>query len=141
MGSDWPADVTDHAPGSRMSAMTPNPLRLTKPADDLDRFLDRVADSPRERLRTLNRLLGEQACRQLGIFPLPEGFKLSVVIPVYNEEQWVAELVRRVRAVPLPKEIVLVDDCSTDGTRAILSRLEMDDDVRVVYQPHNQGKG
>jgi glycosyltransferase involved in cell wall biosynthesis len=121
--------------------MTPTPLRLPKPADDLDRLLDRLADSPRERLHFLRRLLGEQACRQLGLCPLPEGFKLSVVIPVYNEEQWVGELVRRVRAVPLPKEIILVDDCSTDNTREVLRELERDDDVRVVYQPVNRGKG
>jgi glycosyltransferase involved in cell wall biosynthesis len=121
--------------------MTPTPLRLPSPADDLDRHLERLADSPRERLHLLRRLLGEQACRQLGIYPLPEGFKLSVVIPVFNEEQWVGELVRRVRAVPLPKEIVLVDDCSTDGTRDVLRELEQDDDVRVIYQPVNRGKG
>jgi glycosyltransferase involved in cell wall biosynthesis len=121
--------------------MTPTPLRLPTPADDLDRLLDRLAESPRERLHALHRLVGEQACRQLGIYPLPEGFKLSVVVPVYNEEQWVGELVRRVRAVPLPKEIILVDDCSTDRTRDILKQLERDDDIRVVYQDVNRGKG
>jgi glycosyltransferase involved in cell wall biosynthesis len=91
-------------------------------------------------LNRARHLLGEAACRHLGIYPLPEGFKLSVVIPVYNEEQWVGELVRRVRAVPIPKEIILVDDCSTDGTRAILRTLE-GGDVRVYYQERNQGKG
>src|SRR5208337_4369742 len=49
-------------------------------------------------------------------------------------------LVRRVQAVPIPKEIVLVDDCSTDGTRDILRTLE-GDGVRVCYQEVNQGKG
>ena len=90
----------------------------------------------------LHRLLGEPACRQLGIYPIPDGFKLSVVIPVYNEERWIREVVRRVQAVPIPKEIVIVEDCSTDGTRAILKELEAEcDDLRVFYQPHNQGKG
>jgi glycosyltransferase involved in cell wall biosynthesis len=96
-----------------------------------------------DRNRDLTRaqqLLGEPACRHLGIYPLPEGFKLSVVIPVYNEKQWVGELVRRVRAVPIPKEIILVDDCSTDGTRDLLRDLE-GGDVRVYYQERNQGKG
>ncbi len=93
-----------------------------------------------ERLRVLHQLLGEHACRQLGIYPIPEGFKLSVVIPVYNEERWIREVVRRVLAVPLPTEVVIVDDYSTDNTRAILRELEADN-VRVVYQPHNQGKG
>jgi glycosyltransferase involved in cell wall biosynthesis len=105
-----------------------------------DQLLERVAADPAERVRVLQRLLGEPACRQLGIYPVPDGFKLSVVIPVYNEEQWVRELVRRVQAVPIPKEIVVVDDCSKDGTRAILKELESDE-VRVFYQEVNQGKG
>jgi glycosyltransferase involved in cell wall biosynthesis len=76
----------------------------------------------------------------MGIYPVPKGFKLSVVIPVYNEERWIRELLRRVRAVPIPKEIIVVDDCSTDGTRAILRELE-GEDLRVFYQPVNRGKG
>jgi len=95
-----------------------------------------------ERVELLRELLGDAACRQIGVYPIPAGFKLSVVIPCYNEERWIRELVRRVRAVPIPKEIVIVDDCSTDGTRAILKELEAEvPEVRVVLQPHNQGKG
>ena len=97
--------------------------------------------SPAEREALLRRLLGEPACRQLGIYPIPEGFKLSVVIPVYNEERWIREVVRRVRAVPIPKEIVIVEDCSTDGTRTVLKELDAEGDLRVFYPPHNQGKG
>jgi glycosyltransferase involved in cell wall biosynthesis len=92
------------------------------------------------RIQLLHQLLGEPACRQLGIYPIPDGFKLSVVIPVYNEERWIREVVRRVRAVPIPKEIVIIDDCSTDNTRTILKELE-DGEIRVFYQAHNQGKG
>jgi glycosyltransferase involved in cell wall biosynthesis len=103
-------------------------------------FLDAMPVSPEERVALLQRLLGEPACRQLGIYPLPRGFKLSVVIPVYNEKQWIRELVRRVQAVPILKEIVLVDDCSTDGTRDILRTLE-GEGLRVIYQEFNQGKG
>jgi glycosyltransferase involved in cell wall biosynthesis len=99
-----------------------------------------VPSSPAERLALLRQLIGEPACRQLGIYPIPDGFKLSVVIPVYNEERWIREVVRRVRAVDIPKEIVIVEDCSTDGTRNILKELE-GDEVRVFYQPYNQGKG
>ncbi|MEW6516918.1 MAG: glycosyltransferase family 2 protein [candidate division FCPU426 bacterium] len=65
---------------------------------------------------------------------------ISVVIPVYNEEQTVAELIRRVRAVPLAKEIIVVDDASTDRTPAILAKLK-GRDLRVFRQPRNQGKG
>jgi len=108
---------------------------------ELDGLIARLAASPADRTQLLQRLLGEGACRQLGIYPIPKDFKLSVVIPVYNEKQWIRELVRRVEAVPIPKEIVIVDDCSTDGTRDILRELESHDDVRIVYQPHNQGKG
>ena len=96
--------------------------------------------SDAERVLVLRKLLGEGPCRQLGIYPIPEGFKLSVVIPVYNEERWITEVVRRVQAVPIPKEIVIVEDCSTDTTREVLKTLT-DDNVRIVYQPHNQGKG
>jgi glycosyltransferase involved in cell wall biosynthesis len=92
------------------------------------------------RIHQLHQLLGEAPCRQLGIYPIPEGFKLSVVIPVYNEERWIREVVRRVRAVPIPKEIVIVDDCSKDNTPDILKQLE-GGEVRVFYQPVNQGKG
>ena len=73
---------------------------------------------------------------------LPPGFKLSVVIPVYNEERWLAELVRRVQGVPIPKELILINDQSTDGTPAILKQLEARyDNVRVFHQPKNMGKG
>src|SRR5262249_10888979 len=64
----------------------------------------------------------------------------SVVIPCYNEERWIRELIRRVRAVQIPKEIIIVDDCSKDGTRDILRELESDE-IRVIYQEKNQGKG
>jgi glycosyltransferase involved in cell wall biosynthesis len=68
--------------------------------------------------------------------------KLSIVIPVYNEKDTVLELIRRVRAVALPleREIVIVDDFSTDGTRDLIRGLE-DPDARVLFQPKNMGKG
>src|SRR5689334_4356228 len=105
-------------------------------SNGLDDLTSLASGSLADRVHLLERLLGEPACRQLGIIPLPEGFNLSVVIPVYNERAWIAELVSRVQAVPIPKEIILVDDCSTDGTRDILKKLERDN-VRVIYQPHN----
>jgi len=97
---------------------------------------------PEEKLGVLHQLLGEPACRQLGIYPIPVDFKLSVVIPVYNEERWIREVVRRVLEVPIPKELVIVDDCSTDNSRMILRQLEAEhSNIRLVLQPHNQGKG
>ena len=106
----------------------------------VDQLPSELPGSPSERVQLLQKLLGEPACRQLGIYPIPPGFKLSVVIPVYNEERWIREVVRRVQAVPIPKEIVIVEDCSKDSTRDILKELESDE-VRVFYQPYNQGKG
>jgi glycosyltransferase involved in cell wall biosynthesis len=67
--------------------------------------------------------------------------KLSVVIPVYNESKTVRELVRQVQAVPVDKEIVIIDDGSTDGTRDILREMDGHDGVRVFLQPKNEGKG
>jgi glycosyltransferase involved in cell wall biosynthesis len=107
---------------------------------DFEHLLEQLSAAPTKRIRLLQRLLGEAACRQLGIYPLPEGFKLSVVIPVYNEKSWLRELVRRVQAVPIPKEIIIVDDCSTDGSRDLLREMEMEG-IRAFYQARNQGKG
>jgi len=67
--------------------------------------------------------------------------KLSVVIPVYNESSTIRELVRQVQAVDLEKEILIVDDGSTDGTREILREMDGRDGIRVFLQPRNQGKG
>ncbi len=103
-------------------------------------LLRRLPATPEERVALLQQLLGEPACRQLGIYPIPPGFKLSVVIPVYNEERWIREVVRRVQAVPINKELIIVEDCSTDRTRDVLEELA-GDNVRIFYQEHNQGKG
>jgi len=109
-------------------------------AGSMDAVLDRMAKDPAVRLRVLRRLLGDAACRQLGVCAVPAGFLLSVVIPVYNERQWIRAIVERVQAVPIPKEIIIVDDCSSDGTREILSELE-GDNLHVHYQQVNEGKG
>ena len=66
--------------------------------------------------------------------------KLSVVIPVYNEKKSLLEIIRRVQSVPIEKEIILVDDFSTDGTRELLHELERQQ-FKVLYHERNQGKG
>ncbi len=68
--------------------------------------------------------------------------KLSVVIPVYNEKDTLEEIFRLVQAAPFDKEIIAVDDASTDGSRVILERLAQQyDNVKVFYHGQNQGKG
>jgi glycosyltransferase involved in cell wall biosynthesis len=67
--------------------------------------------------------------------------KLTVVMPVYNESKTIREIVRLVAAVPIEKEILIIDDGSTDGTREILREMDGQDGVRVFLQPRNQGKG
>jgi len=67
---------------------------------------------------------------------------LTVIVPCYNERATVAELLRRVHDVPIDKEIIVVDDCSTDGSRQIVAELTSQwPELRQVIQPHNQGKG
>jgi glycosyltransferase involved in cell wall biosynthesis len=93
------------------------------------------------------RALGEAGCRQLGFYAIPDDHLLSVVIPIYNEEKTLRDLVERVCAVPVRKELVLVDDCSKDGTREILRELESRKDrdpfnvMSVHYHDVNRGKG
>jgi glycosyltransferase involved in cell wall biosynthesis len=67
--------------------------------------------------------------------------KLSVVIPVYNEKNTILEVLERVRSVNLPKEMVVVDDFSTDGTREILKSIAASEDLKIILQPKNSGKG
>ncbi|HLT30611.1 MAG TPA: glycosyltransferase family 2 protein [Myxococcaceae bacterium] len=79
--------------------------------------------------------------------------RTSLIIPVYNELPTLAELLRRVIAVDFPKELVLVDDCSTDGSREFLERLEKEglsllggeprneNALQILFQPRNSGKG
>ena len=66
--------------------------------------------------------------------------KLSVLMPVYNEEKGVATILQRVAAVPVEKEIIVVDDCSRDGTWAILQSLTIPD-LRLFRHEVNKGKG
>jgi len=67
---------------------------------------------------------------------------LSVIVPLYNERPTVAEILRRVIAVPISKEIIVVDDCSTDGSSDIVAELATrEPSIRLVRQEHNQGKG
>jgi glycosyltransferase involved in cell wall biosynthesis len=67
--------------------------------------------------------------------------KLSVIIPVYNEEATIQEILKQVRAVGLAHEIIVVDDGSTDQTRELLKAEEGQTGTTVIYHERNQGKG
>src|SRR5512139_1396220 len=66
---------------------------------------------------------------------------LSVVIPVYNEVKNIGEILKRVQSTKLADEIIVVDDGSQDGTRAVLQKLDGQKKVRVILHERNQGKG
>jgi len=92
-------------------------------------------------------ILGEAACQTLGLFPIPDDFVLSVIIPVYNEQKTLETIVVAVVAVPIGKQIILVDDCSKDDSRAIMQQLaeKYKDDPKnqivLAYHEKNRGKG
>jgi glycosyltransferase involved in cell wall biosynthesis len=67
--------------------------------------------------------------------------QISVIIPVYNEHHTIAEVIRRVQEQSFEKEIIVVDDCSTDGTREILQGTEWPENIHILYHKKNQGKG
>ena len=67
--------------------------------------------------------------------------RVSVIVPVYNEVAHVDELLQAIHASPVKKEIIIVDDGSTDGTREKLQAMQSSDDVTVVFHERNYGKG
>ena len=68
-------------------------------------------------------------------------FTLSIIIPCFNEINTINEVIKRVKSSPIKsKQIIIVDDCSTDGTRDFLSSLD-DKSIRLIFNDRNQGKG
>ncbi len=86
-------------------------------------------------------LLWQALGRRFGVYEVPSHVKLSVVVPVYNEENTIDEILRRVCQVPVTKEIIVVDDGSTDNTALKLKQWEGNNIVRILRHPHNRGKG
>ena len=120
--------------------MDPSPQPLNFPEEGLNATV--LSEEDTGRCEELIRLFGESFCRRVGIYRLPVDLVLSVVSPVYNERNTIHEILRQVRAVPINKQIILVDDCSRDGTTEILRQLQRDEpDLTIVFHEVNQGKG
>ena len=85
--------------------------------------------------------LGASFGRQLGIYSWPTNLRVSVVVPVFNEQATIDPLIERVLATDLPLEVIVVDDGSTDGTRERLARWRAHPNVRVLRLERNAGKG
>jgi glycosyltransferase involved in cell wall biosynthesis len=117
-----------------------NCLAFCPPADQ--RALVRVNNSLSE-LEQLNALIqAEDDCNDLAANKaVPPKVKLSVVIPVYNEEATICQVLHNVAALPIAKEIIVVDDASTDGTRQILAEYEHKRSINIILKPRNEGKG
>lgn len=75
-------------------------------------------------------------------FTIPADFKLTVIIPVYNERRTIARVIARVGSIPLPLQVIVVDDYSTDGTAGVLDGLVTAvSDLQVIHHGKNGGKG
>ncbi len=72
---------------------------------------------------------------------MKKDLKLSILIPVYNEEKTIQEIIESVRAVQLPMEIIVVNDCSTDRTKKLLDNYANDELIKVIHHNSNMGKG
>jgi glycosyltransferase involved in cell wall biosynthesis len=66
---------------------------------------------------------------------------LSVIIPVYNEQETIAKIVKKVKAVDIDKEIIIVDDASTDSTPKILKEFQADQEIKIITHEKNMGRG
>jgi glycosyltransferase involved in cell wall biosynthesis len=94
-----------------------------------------------EEFANLEKLIGPDHCRRLGIYRLPADFVLTVVIPCFNEAQTITQVIQRVRDTQIPCEIIVVDDGSTDGTRQVLESMRQEPGLKILFQERNQGKG
>src|SRR5690349_1710521 len=93
--------------------------RITHSLDELQRLADLLAVSDDYEPTTRD-------------FVIPRNFKISVVIPVFNEAATIRQVLANVAALPIPKEIIVVDDASTDGTRELLGQYEPANGVHII---------
>jgi glycosyltransferase involved in cell wall biosynthesis len=67
--------------------------------------------------------------------------KLSIIIPVFNEVNTIANIIQKVQSADYDKEIIVVDDASTDGTKDVLQKLSQQPKIKIFYHERNRGKG
>lgn len=96
----------------------------------------------------MQRFLGPDACRRLAIYSLPAGFRLTVIVPVYNECQTIQDVLDRLVETGLPMQILLVDDGSSDGSGELLDQIckqfpqsHPDTELMLLRHAENRGKG
>lgn len=132
-----------------------SPTRVDLDSNDLNQLrsaLRDIAEDVRKKaingpyvrdIEVLKHLYGEEKCKTLGIYQIPDGFVLSVVIPAYNEVETIESILASVRNTGLPVEMIVVDDGSTDGTRELLQDLKRRkrEHFELVLHETNQGKG
>ena len=123
---------TSVAVGSTVSVETENGLETIERTNGL---LDKLNYLAQE----LNRLDDYEAPAVRHNYP--NNFQLSIVMPVYNEQATIGQVIARLLAIEIPKEVIVVDDGSTDGTRKILEKLKEVPELRVILKEQNAGKG
>ncbi len=100
-----------------------------------------IIDHADQLAATVNDLIDRHQHEPTIDFEVPADFVLSIVIPAYDEIATIEQVIRRVQSLPISKQIVVVDDYSTDGTRQLLKSLSHREDIKVVFQLKNMGKG
>lgn len=125
-----PTQANTPRPGAAV-AVAP-PTRSPRVKSTLVEHLDDVARRMEQSMDAADRLLAQAEVTEV---------ELTVVIPVYNEPVTVIEIVDRVRALPISKQVILVDDGSTDGTSQTLQQLSLFPEVVLLTHTVNRGKG
>lgn len=116
-------------------------VAFTKLAFELPTNSPARPDTPNNaitRLEIVAQVLATEADHDRFVKPCP---KLSIVIPVYNEHKSILHVIASVRTLDIHKQIIVVDDGSTDGTREILASMPITSDVEIFFHSINQGKG
>lgn len=133
-------DLSNQNPSVQPNAFIGVPPQQTNSqpySDDLQAMLDRLEGCE----GLVEDELAEYSNLPTGSRATEQDYLVSIVIPVYNELNTIARVISRVSALPLNKEIVIVDDCSTDGTRELLAKLDGLPNVKLILKEKNAGKG